>query len=91
MPSEATERSGRLHSVMIHKSGNLPFCWYRTVSISLFGSRGIDRTVSDSSIRQGLFAMPFPDLYDSDFGRGFFICDPYPFTYERMDYIYEKY
>ena len=83
MPSEATEISGRLHSVMIHKSGNLPFCWYRTVSILRFGSRGIDRTVSDSPIRQGLFAMPFPDLYDSDFGRGFFICicGPYPFAY----------
>lgn len=46
MPSEATERSGRLHSVMIHKSGNLPYCWYRIRYFYIrFRSRGIDRTV----------------------------------------------
>ena len=39
---DVTERSGRLYGVMMHKSGNLPFCWYMT---GRSGSRGIDRTV----------------------------------------------
>ena len=37
-----TEPSGRLYIAVMHKSGNLPFCWYMT---EMSRSRGIDRTV----------------------------------------------
>ncbi len=40
-----TERSGRLYVVMMHKSGNLPLCWYMTERSR---SRGIDRTDSET-------------------------------------------
>lgn len=52
--SKVTEKSGRLYIVLILKSGNLPFCWYR---IERFRSRGIDRTVFRLP-SGGLFAIP---------------------------------
>ena len=58
----ATERSGRRYTVLRHKSGNLPFCWYMAERSR---SRGIDRTVSRLP-EGGLFIVP------SAFAEGIF-------------------
>ena len=60
---KVTEQSGRLYNAMMHKSGNLPFCWYTAKRPR---SRGIDRTVSSDPFRD-LFAMP------SACAEGFFV------------------
>lgn len=94
MPSEATEISGRLHSVMIHKSGNLPFCWYRVVRIQHYSGHEV-LIVLFQTLRyvrvclQCLFPICTIQILEEVFLFAFAVHTL--LLTERMDYTYEEY